>query len=90
VSNLQTYQPPPAYPDKLPLKAKTVKLLKELCKSLAIPSKYHEFYTNIWNNVEAIEEDDDVDDPQVQADSVDPESLVNEMGRMASVNMGGD
>lgn len=78
--NLVTYNPPRAYLNKIPLKQKTIKHLQELMKSKAIPSKYHGFYNNVINNVEPIDADDDPDDPQVVSDSVDPDSLVDDLG----------
>ncbi|KAK3919940.1 Non-reducing polyketide synthase PKS1 [Frankliniella fusca] len=45
--NLKTFKPKVAYPGNIPLKAKTIDHLRSLCRSLAIPSKYHPFYDNI-------------------------------------------
>ncbi|KAK3928026.1 Trypsin V-A [Frankliniella fusca] len=81
--NLKTYEPNIAYPENIPLKALTIKHLQELCKSLAIPSKYHNFYNDIFANIDPTEdEEDDVMDPTVDADSFDPDEVLDENGNL--------
>lgn len=80
--NLKTYQPDIAYPNNIPLKVKTIKHLKELCKSLAIPSKYHYFYNDIFANIDPTEEEDDAMDAIVDADSFDPEEILDDDGTL--------
>lgn len=83
--NLKTYQAPLAHPEKIKLKQLVVKHLTTLCKTLAIPSKYHNFFNDVINNVEAtagIDDDDDPDDEQIVSDSVDPDCLVDDLGEI--------
>lgn len=84
--NLKTYEPPLAYSGKIPLKKKTIDHLRQLMKTLAIPSKYHAFFETIFSDVEPTDEDDDPEDPQVLADSWDPDQLVGDNGEMEALD----
>lgn len=86
--NLKTYKPKLAFEENVPVKATTIKHLRSLCKSLAIPSRYHAFYENIFNNVEPTEEDEQIDG-QVLEDSHDSEEIVDDDGNLEN-NMAND
>lgn len=68
----------PAYPGKLPIKQKKIKHLSKLCKTLAIPSKYHGFYESVFSTAEPSEQDDIVENEE---DSSDDEIYEVEMLR---------
>jgi hypothetical protein len=79
--NLKTYKAPLAYPGKIPFNTKKIKDLEEQMKKLSIPSRYHDFYKRIIDGIEETEEECDADDPQVVADAVDEENLIDDEGR---------
>ncbi|KAE8746061.1 hypothetical protein FOCC_FOCC007184 [Frankliniella occidentalis] len=78
--NLKTYRCKLAYESNVPLKALTIKHLQSLCKSLAIPSKYHSFYENVIANVEPTEDDETMIDAQVVEDCNDTNEILDDDG----------
>ncbi|KAK3932989.1 Penicillin-binding protein PbpB [Frankliniella fusca] len=65
--NLKTYNPPPAYNSSIPLPANTMKCLKSLCDSLAIPASKHAFYDAVLAGCHEVD-DNEATDPEYNTD----------------------
>jgi hypothetical protein len=76
--NLKTFKLAQRYNGKISLKNLKIKHIQELCRSLAIPSKYHNFYDEIIKAVEPVDNDDD-EDPDAEEDCA--EECDEELGR---------